>query len=61
MKTPNDISEFPLNAEILTCSPDSIIISNIEMINPYEINDSVIIDKKYTIFKEICYVKISCL
>jgi len=56
MKTPFDINQGILFFEILSSNVNDVDFILIDMINPYEINDYVKLDKKNTIFKEIFYV-----
>jgi hypothetical protein len=57
-KCPYDVNEFSINTEILGCCVDNIIISNIELVNPYDISETITMDKKFIVFKEIFFVKI---
>jgi hypothetical protein len=56
MKTPFDFKKGNLIFEILSSNKDDIDYTLLDMVNPYEINDITILDKKYMIFKEIFFV-----
>lgn len=57
MKAPYDINQGILFFEILSSNVNDLEFHLIDMVNPYEINDDVKLDKKNMIFKEIFYVR----
>lgn len=57
MKAPYDIIQGILFFEILSSNVNDLEFHLIDMVNPYEINDDVKLDKKNMIFKEIFYVR----
>jgi hypothetical protein len=56
IKTPYDINQGILLFEILSSNLNDFDFTLIDMVNPYEINDEVYLDKKNMILKEIFYV-----
>ena len=57
IKAPYDINQGILFFEILSSNVNDFDFVLIDMVNPYEINDEVNLDKKNMILKEIFYVR----
>lgn len=58
LNTPYDISpDTQISIEFLAMNNEHLIISQLEIIEPYEIKDTNVLGKKNLIFKEIFYVK----
>ena len=56
LNAPFFVPENALELEIITDSPGSIVIENVESIAPFEVKDSLVVARDNHVFKEFIYV-----
>ena len=56
MNCPYDVPENLIQLDVLCCNSQDVSFQIIDMVNPYEISGTTILDKKFIVFKEILYV-----